>query len=96
MPAEKTSTGAPPAIGDEAVIAATGQRWEAWFDQLDQAGARELDHKGIVALLGNFEGVSPWWQQMVTVTYEQARGLRQKHEMADGYEISRSKRWQRR
>ena len=81
----------PPAIGDDAVKAATGRRWKAWLDQLDRAGARELDHKGIVALVGQHDGVSPWWQQMVTVTYEQARGLRQRHEMADGYEISRSK-----
>ncbi|MCH7497473.1 MAG: SRPBCC domain-containing protein [Candidatus Marinimicrobia bacterium] len=79
------------AIGDAAVEAATGRPWDAWLEQLDRAGARELDHKSIVALVGRHEGVSPWWQQMVTVTYEQARGLRKKHEMADGYQISRSK-----
>jgi len=50
-----------------------------------------MSHKEIVAfLLENYQ-VGPWWQQMVTVTYEQARGLRDKHERSDGFQISRSK-----
>jgi len=32
-----------------------------------------------------------WWDQMVTVTYEQDRGLRAKHQKSAGYEIGRSK-----
>jgi len=36
-------------------------------------------------------GVPDWWCQMVTVGYEQARGLRQKHQKASGYAISGSK-----
>ncbi len=35
--------------------------------------------------------ISPWWQQMVTVGYEQERGLRQEHEKPEGFQISRSK-----
>ena len=34
-----------------------------------------MNHKQIVALLYAKHNVGPWWQQMVTVTYEQARGL---------------------
>jgi uncharacterized protein YndB with AHSA1/START domain len=77
--------------GDDAVHSATGKDWQAWFEILDLAGARELDHKGIVAYLKDHHDMSPWWQQQVTVSYEQARGLRQIHEMPDGFQISRSK-----
>jgi hypothetical protein len=77
--------------GDDAVLSATGKNWQAWFAILDLAGARELDHKGIVAYLKEHHDISPWWQQQVTVSYEQARGLRQVHEMPGGFQISRSK-----
>lgn len=36
-------------------------------------------------------GVRDWWSQMVTVMYEQSRGLREKHQRADGYAVSASK-----
>ena len=35
--------------------------------------------------------LEPWWRQMVTVSYEQARGLREKYQKSNGYAISRSK-----
>jgi hypothetical protein len=80
-----------PGISDEAVKAATGNDWASWFQILDEAGAQAMDHKAIVAYLVERENVGPWWQQMITVTYEQARGLREKHEKPSGYQISRSK-----
>jgi len=40
---------------------------------LDKAGAKKMDHKQIVAYLSEQHQVGPWWQQMVTVGYEQAR-----------------------
>jgi uncharacterized protein YndB with AHSA1/START domain len=78
-------------VGDEAVRAATGKTWPEWFKTLDQDGAARLDHKGIVALVGRNHGVGPWWQQMVTVGFEQERGLRQKHETAQGFSVSASR-----
>jgi uncharacterized protein YndB with AHSA1/START domain len=78
-------------MSDEAVKAKTGKDWAAWFKILDQAGAKKMGHQEIVAVLSNQHGVGPWWQQMVTVTYEQARGLRAKHEKPAGYEISVSR-----
>lgn len=77
-------------ISDESVKEKTGRDWNGWFALLDQAGATKMTHKEIVAVLAA-ESVSPWWQQMITVTYEQARGLRAKHEVAGGYSISRSR-----
>lgn len=80
-----------PSLSDEAVKAKTGRVWAEWFAILDAAGAQRMSHKEIVAVLSEGYGVGAWWQQMVTVTYEQARGLRDKHEMPSGYQISRSK-----
>jgi uncharacterized protein YndB with AHSA1/START domain len=80
-----------PNISDEAVIAATGNDWATWFHILDSVGARTFSHKAIVTYLAETQKVGPWWQQMVTVTYEQARGLREKHEKPSGFQVSRSR-----
>ncbi len=85
MPAE------PRRMSDEAVRAKTGRTWLEWFTILDAAGAQQMTHQQIVAYLHTEQGVDPWWQQMVTVTYEQARSLRAKHQMPDGYQIAASK-----
>jgi len=78
-------------IGSDAVAAKTGKTWEQWVRALDADGARELDHKGIVGIVRDKHGLGAWWQQMVTVGYEQARGLRVKHQRPDGYSVSASK-----
>jgi len=84
-------TGYTPSVSDESVRARTGRNWQEWFELLDARGAREMNHRQIVALLAGEYGVDPWWQQMITVTYEQARGLRDKHETPQGFQVSRSK-----
>jgi uncharacterized protein YndB with AHSA1/START domain len=78
-------------MSDAAVKAKTGKAWSEWFKILDAAGAKRMTHQEIVALLSKKHGVGPWWQQMVTVTYEQARGLREKYQKPAGYEISVSR-----
>lgn len=78
-------------MSDQAVQAKTGKTWEEWFAILDAAGGREMDHKAIVAYLHDKHGVGPWWQQMVTVTYERERGKRVKHETPAGFQVSRSR-----
>ena len=78
-------------IGDAAVEAATGKNWKQWLSVLDKAGGKKMSHKEIVAVVQDRYGVGPWWRQMVTVGYEQARGLRQKHEKPEGFQITRSK-----
>lgn len=83
-PAEVSGT------SDEAVARATGQPWAYWMALLDAAGGREMNHKQLVAHLVT-HGVGPWWQQQVAVAYERSRSLRGKHEMVDGYQISRSR-----
>ena len=78
-------------MSDEAVQAKTGKTWSRWFKHLDAAGAKKMTHQQIVAHLRDKHDVRAWWQQMVSVTYEQARGLRDIHEKPSGYEISVSR-----
>lgn len=78
-------------ISDEAVEKATGKNWNDWFKILDKSKAKTLAHKDIASLLHKKYSLSGWWSQMITVTYEQERGSRKKHEKPSGYEISKSK-----
>ena len=78
-------------ISNDRVKQQTGKDWQAWFKVLDDMGAINLSHKEIASWLDNHSDMNGWWAQMVTVGYEQARGLRQKHERPDGFEISVSK-----
>jgi len=86
-----TKSSTAPRMSDIAVKAKTGKNWKDWFTVLDKAGARKMNHQEIVKLISEKYDVGPWWQQMVTVTYEQARGLRAKHQKPEGFEISGSK-----
>ena len=88
----------PPAPGatphptsDAAVSAKTGRTWAQWLETMDAAGCATMNHREIVAVLRDRYGVGPWWQQMVTVGYERARGLRAVHQAADGFQVSATK-----
>ena len=89
--ATKTTTKQSLRVGDEAVKAKTGKNWKEWFTLLNKAGAKKMTHQEIVKLLNSEYGVGPWWQQMVTVAYEQTSGLRQENQRPDGYQISVSR-----
>lgn len=78
-------------MSDDAVKAKTGKTWKEWFAILDKAGAHKMSHQEIVKYLSTKQGLGPWWQQMVTVTYEQVRGLREKHQKPAGYQVSISR-----
>ena len=78
-------------VGTEAVMRATGRPWSEWLAVLDRAGARAMEHKDIALLLSRKFGVPDWWGQMVTVGYEQARGLRAARERSDGFAASASR-----
>lgn len=80
-----------PRMSDEAVVSATGKTWNSWFKLLDASGGKKMTHQEIARLLSEKHGVRPWWTQMVTVSYEQARGLRDKHQKPQGFEISVSR-----
>lgn len=76
-------------ITDAAVRAKTGKGWLEWLAILDQAGAQTMKHKDIATwVYENYRKIDGWWAQMVTVGYEQARGIRAVHQKPNGYEIS--------
>lgn len=78
-------------MSDTAVQSKTGKTWKEWFAILDRAGAKKMTHQEIANHLYTKHDVGPWWTQMVAVTYEQERGLRDKHQKPDGYSISASR-----
>ncbi len=78
-------------ISDAAVKAATGKSWKQWFALLDQCGAKGMSHKEIVAVVRRQADPGPWWRQMVTVGYEQERGLREKHQTPQGFQAGCSR-----
>jgi hypothetical protein len=77
-------------MSDAAVKARTGKTWKQWYALLDKAGANKMEHKNIASHLHERLSVPAWWSQMVTVAYERERGLRQKHQTAEGFRAQRS------
>ncbi|MGZ8604530.1 MAG: DUF4287 domain-containing protein [Actinomycetota bacterium] len=76
---------------DDKIEEATGRTWESWFSILDRWGAREKKHGETVAFLMDERGVPSWWAQSITVWYQRARGMRLKHQQADGFTVYVSK-----
>ena len=78
-------------VGSDAVRNATGKGWSEWLALLDREKAGAMTHQEIGKLLYEKHGVPGWWAQMITVGYEQARGMRAKHQKPGGFEIGRTK-----
>jgi len=85
------SNGKTAGIGDDAVRKATGKTWNEWGKLLDKVGCKKMPHKEIAQIVHEKHGVGDWWSQMVTVGYEQLRGLRKPHQMVDGWKSSVSR-----
>jgi uncharacterized protein YndB with AHSA1/START domain len=75
----------------EKVTEVTGRPWDAWFAILDRSGGRERPHGDNVRVLMEQHDVPGWWAQTITVWYERSRGMRLKHQQADGFTIYASK-----
>ena len=71
--------------------AKTGKTWAEWFVILDEADAQTMSHPQIARDLQEKYSVPDWWRQMVTVGYEQPRGLREAHQKTDGFTANASK-----
>jgi len=67
-------------ISDDAVHADTGKPLRKWYLLLDKAGARMMEHPGIMEHLRNAHGLSPWWARLIAIGYERERGLRAAHQ----------------
>lgn len=73
------------------LVEATGRSWETWFKMLDRWGARDRKHGEVARFLMDEQNVEGWWAQSITVGYERSRGLRLKHQQADGFTVYASK-----
>jgi hypothetical protein len=62
-----------PGFSDHAVQTKTGKTWAEWVKTLDAIGARRMSHKETVAHLRSHYLLTRWWQQRITIAYEQAR-----------------------
>lgn len=80
-----------PGMSEEALHRNTGKTWEEWFALLDAWGAAERTHTEIARHLSEAHDIDGWWAQGVTVGYERARGLRQRHQRPDGFSVNASK-----
>ena len=92
MPSTAETTEAIPSdamlVADEAMVRATGRGHAEWFAILDAWGATDHTHTEIARWLNETHATPGWWTQNLTVAYERARGLRTRHQMADGYSVS--------
>ena len=79
-------------MSDDAVVKRTGKNWQAWVRALDAADAMRMPHRDIARYVRDHFTVTGWWAQMVTVSYERIRGLRDIGQRRGGrYEASKSK-----
>ncbi len=75
---------AEPEIGDDAVLEATGRRWNDWCDLIDAWPGNEDGHAAIAAHVHEEHGIPGWWAQSITVGYERITGRRLPHQRPDG------------
>jgi len=80
-----------PPMSSQMVAARTGRGWSEWLSIIDRENGRTIGHTAIAELLYTKYRVPGWWSQMVTVGYEQARGLRDVHQKPEGFEIGVSR-----
>jgi hypothetical protein len=74
-----------PGPSEAAIRRATGHGWDHWFVLLDAWDASVKGHPAIAQHLVEAHGLDGWWAQSVTVGYERTRGLRARHQHADGF-----------
>ena len=79
-------------VSNAAVLEKTGKSWSEWLTILDAAQATAMPHKEIAAYLHEEHQLPFWWAQMVTVSYERIRGLRDIGQRRGGkYDANKSK-----
>lgn len=84
-------SGAIELASDRRITEVTGRSWESWLSLLDGWDARRRRRPEIVRFLIADHGVPGWWAQTIAGGYERVRGLRLKHQQADGFTIYASR-----
>ncbi len=82
---------AEPGMSDESIHRGSGKTWDEWFRILDDWSATSRTHKEIAEHLCRAHAVPGWWAQSITVGYERARGMRDKHQRPGGYSVNASR-----
>lgn len=73
-------------------IEKTGHGFDHWFAVLDRFGAVKKGHTAAAKHLRDEHGVSAWYCQAITVSYERARGVRELNQVCTGnYQVSVSR-----
>jgi uncharacterized protein YndB with AHSA1/START domain len=78
-------------VSDAKILEETGKEWETWLSILDRWGAGDKKHGETVDFLIAEHEVAHWYAQAITAGFERARGIKIKHQKADGFSISASK-----
>lgn len=81
-------------ITDKLVVEKTGKPMEAWFSILDKKGAKEMTHIDIFNLINKTAALKllgEWNHNLLATTYEWSRGLKERGQKENGFEISVSK-----
>jgi hypothetical protein len=73
-------------LSDASLIKRTGKDLEAWGKILDKAGAKKekWTHQQVTTFLDKHPELGAWWGQMLAVSYEHSRGLRDKFQNCNG------------
>jgi hypothetical protein len=81
-------------ISDKLLVDKTSKTLEHWFSVLDKKGARKKTRNEIFRLVSGTAGLkilSEWNQNLLATSYQWNRGLKQRGEKENGFEISVSK-----
>ncbi|MCE3259602.1 MAG: hypothetical protein K0S12_1243 [Bacteroidetes bacterium] len=81
-------------ITDKLLTEKTKKPMEHWFRELDKKGAKDMKHAEIFDLVINMGGLvslGHWNQNLLTTSYEWDRGLKERGQKENGFEVSVSK-----
>jgi hypothetical protein len=81
-------------ITDKLVVEKTGKNLEDWYLLLDKKGAQKMNSAAIYTLVASLPGIEPlgeWNQGLLSTSYCWSRGLKERGQKENGFEVSVSK-----
>ena len=81
-------------ITDKLVKSLTNKTMEEWFSVLDHKGAQKLKHPDIFKVVESIADLQPlgeWNQNLLVTSYEWSRGIKERGQKKNGFEVSISK-----
>ena len=81
-----------PEMSDEAIRSNTGRGWDEWCDLVEAFAGHTDGHSAVVEHLMEVHGLTGWWAQNVTVSWERITGQRLPFQRSDGlFGVSRTR-----